>query len=276
MALWCDCSNPDIVHRFSNCHQSKRFLSEELMSAHLEHLRLSSEGSAQITPSITPHHHHHHRHHRDSLTPQAVEGILPPYPRQLNIKTVASCPQSLASQLGRKRSFKDQECLLDEDMSEDCEMDTSSIPVRKRSRMDLGGAESNSNFSNCVRYKSDSKVGHLQARSDHQHSDGTLPLVGTDLSSIPEEGEPCQTSTHTDAIDTSSPNADTADNASISEEDVGLPHIPVSLPPSQSVPLTLKDGEVGGKACSIWLAPEIKSIKTHADSPLPLSILKKM
>ena len=211
------------------------------------------------------------------LTP-SEGGNTSPYPRHLNIKTVASCPQSIDSQVSRKRYLPESECCLDEDM---IEMETSTLPARKRTRT-LGAGEMH--ISNCINFKSDSRgVMYPSVKLDHQHeSASSLHAVGSlsDLSSIPEEGEVTQQtstliSTTNTSIDTeaaSDSDIDTADESN-SEDRLISQAIPTSLPSSQSL---LKSAELGDKVCSVWLAPELKAIKTHADSPLPLSILNKM
>ena len=235
------------------------------MAAHLQDLTLSSEGSAFSAPFINPH------------LPTVLPGerSSSPYPHHLNIKTVASCPQSIESQENRKREPLDLECCL----NEDC-MDVLMIPSRKRTRVDVGSAETC--MSSCVNFKSDTKAMHLS--SNHHDGDSmsaSLHGIGSlsDLSSIPEEGELTQhTSMTTDTTDTSNSIADSPDSSDTQEDKLNPnshPTMPISisslLPSSQSAPAQ------GDKVCSVWLAPELKAgIKTHIDSPLPLSILKEM
>ncbi len=240
------------------------------MAAHLQHLKLSSEGSAW---SSAPHHH----------TPIPCEGgSLAPYSCHLNIKTVASCPKSVDSQVSRKRQFPE----LDE---EGMGMDISdgetncTLPATKRTRMDLDSAAER-HVLKCTNFKSDSKVVQASARPEHQRDGGLALSSMSDLTSIPEEWELTQqTSTSIDTANTSNSNASATDarNSSIDTADADeyisvSQSIPTSLPSPQSLHLPLESSELGGKVCSVWLAPELKAIKTHADFPLPLSILKEM
>ena len=227
------------------------------MAAHLQHLNLSSESNARTTTSSSP----------ALPTASTAQGRLTPYPCHLNIKTVAACPQSVNSQVGRKRSFPDLECRMDEEVGENKSMEVQVLP-RKRSRLDPGMD------SKCINFKSDSRVVHSSVRSDLD----ALHVMGSmsDLSSIPEEGELTQQSSS--PVDQFSANPTTRDISS-DDDDATVP-IEISqpvLPSPQSLHLPPKStAGLTGEVQSVWLAPELKAIKTHADYPLPLSILKEM
>lgn len=160
---------------------------------------------------------------------------------------------------------------MEEDVGENESMEVQVLP-RKRTKLDPGMD------SKCINFKSDSRVGHSSVRSELDALHGM-----SDLSSIPEEGEPAlQISSPVSPVDQISSNPITGDISIDTDDDNDDATIPIEisqpvLPSPQSLHLSPKSpAGPSGEVQSVWLAPELKTIMTHADCPLPLSILKEM
>lgn len=229
--------------------QSKHFISEDLMSAHLEQLKLSSEGNVENQFSV-----------RTEFNPSS---------HKLNITTVASCPNSMTTRVGRKRHT---ECLRDADT--DVEMDNQ---VHKRMRLDTDDKIP----STLTNFKSKSRtiIGHTlfggckrQAHSNPTVMPGsTVHHTVSDLSSIPEELEQIEALPLLSQMCMSD---DTGYDSTEDEETLSYSTASHSSSTSLSSPSTCTTADSTAETCVVWIAPELQSLQKK--SLLPASVIEEM
>lgn len=266
--------------------RSKRFLNEELMASHLEHLKLSSGSVTNNTSSGS-----------------GIGTIPPTHQNRLSIKTVASCPHSLENRVPRKRYLAESFMAEVQEEGGDQSMDYSP-PSHKRvrvcvdeTRMPEGGSvaplllhspkEVKTKPSVCPSRQYDSDI----MRTSSLHSAGSL----SDLSSIPEEAELTRQSSGSSCGSPTPPEGagmTVSDERDLKDEGEEVssrhPHLnPNSTlflspspgspsspppPPPPSPPPRHPDTD----SCSVWIAPEIQTICTDSTSLLPVSIMNEM
>ena len=237
------------------------------MSKHLQQLKLSPAGHSVSATSL---------------------------PLQLNIKTVASCPQSSECHIGRKRSSEDR---MDEDYSMDLcqdinfknqEQKTTSrwTQPSKKLKLDTGSVlpmRSLLEFKNEIETRRllRSKVGHdegCHVKPNLTHSIGNYP----DLSSIPEEHELNQepvnypdNKVEPEISEPGFPKPDFLNATSKGSKSLnGLPCPLLNLPLSPATPDCPQN--LNDKPHSVWIAPELKSITDNPIPLLPSSIMKEL
>ena len=214
-------------------------MSEELVASHLEHLKLTSDCT------LTPGH---------DLSLLTVGETKCASPRQLNIKTVASCPHFTGCHVSRKRDYS--QCEGHEEFSS---------WRSKRMRLDPNTRILPQSA------KNGSRTNHGMELDPHQHN-STVVLTSvhgigsvSDLSSIPEETEPSQQPSS--PLDSES---DPPLNLCVPLSSTFLNPFPPPPPPP-----TLPVRSLGYEPCSVvWLAPEIKTLQTS--SLLPPTVVDKM
>ena len=212
----------DGVHRIFGYPPTKQFVNEELVAAHLEHLKLSTDTPLNgHSPMLT------------SSGGRPLEGpnISEPQ-RRLQMKTVASCPHSIECQVSRKRQWMDC-CASSEDNVRN------SWP-NKRLRLDDRSP-----------FDDSSSIGRCQ--------DESRAILVMNLASIPEEAELNQhiltSSIHSTAKtkELTPPSHQTNSTLhSLSRLSPPSPPSPPSSPPASPGDDT--------HTYSLWVAPEIQGM----------------
>lgn len=208
------------------------------MVSHLEHLKLSPD----------------HRWDSHALpTPGETKR------RSLNMKTVASCPNSIECQMSRKRGYGQCEGHVEYGSWSS-----------KRMRLDpvtgiLPISAKRGNRTNCG-----------MELDPHQHNStavlASVHGIGSvsDLSSIPEEAEPNQQPSAPSGVSLD-PDSDNDEN------ELSAPLVPLCpspSPPPLLFPFGSDTSKLDSEHCSVWLAPEIQTIRANA--LLPTSIVEEM
>lgn len=274
--------DPNHLYSFLEHPPSKRFLSEELVASHLEHLKLSSDGRWDGDSHWdTDGRCRDGGHSSPAPGKREASARVTSAPRQLNIKTVASCPHSIDCQISRKRFLRD--CGQSERSSKRMRLDS-------ETRMFLPNT------------KNGNRTNHGMELDLHQHNRAAVLTsvhgVGnvSDLSSIPEEIEPSQQPRPSGGYGrTPSPEKELSQQHSTpsgipysvnSDVHEALTHLSLNLRPALSSaflspspattpphPPLVTDTNI---ECSVWVAPEIQAMSRRAESLLPISIVEEM
>lgn len=265
---------------------------EESVASHLEHLKLSPSSS----PSSGC---------WDVQTPGGRDALCRS-PPQLNIKTVSSCPHSTERQVSRKRYFRDYEgrramgswsVQSNKRMRLDPEIGTLSNTEngnRTNHRLELNPCQHNSNSAMLTPAHGVGSMSSIPEEAEPAPSGRLLdippaeqpPWCGISMETpVPSRGCDISIETppakgHDIAMETPSCGSGDPDHNSEKEQ---LPSLSFNLlsaaflspsptpPPLLRPPPSPPDVSIG---CSVWVAPEIQTIK--AASLLPSSVVEEM
>lgn len=216
-------------------------------------------------------------------------------PRQLNIKTVASCPHSLESKVVRKRCAAEPVPEMEE--GEGLRDDFDSPPSLKKLRVSADTRMPQERTLAAHLTSRDLRPKCVVPPSRQYDTDmlrTPLHCVGSlsDLSSIPEEVELSRQSSSSSSS-CGSPTGGAPDVAgalsgqqdkhgpSSSSPHSAMPSVFLASSPAPPSPLPATpslSSEAGqeDEPCSVWIAPELQSIHTNSEPLLPASIINEM